>query len=86
MKNKFHFFQKGNRILAMLMVMIFFFTSVAFAQQQSLRGKVSSSTGDALIGATVSVIGYTLRSNSFTVIEKYYPMPADEAALNPNIK
>ncbi len=30
--------------------------------------------------------GYTLRSNSFTVIEKYYPMPADEAALNPNIK
>jgi hypothetical protein len=30
--------------------------------------------------------GFTLRSNSFTVIEKYYPMPADEAALNPNIK
>jgi hypothetical protein len=30
--------------------------------------------------------GYTLRSNSFTVIEKYYPLPADEAALNPNIK
>ncbi|MDF0694848.1 RagB/SusD family nutrient uptake outer membrane protein [Aquirufa ecclesiirivi] len=30
--------------------------------------------------------GYTLRSNSFSVIEKYYPMPADEAALNPNIK
>jgi hypothetical protein len=30
--------------------------------------------------------GYTLRSNSFTVIEKYYPMPADVAALNPNIK
>lgn len=26
------------------------------------------------------------RSNSFTIIEKYYPMPADEAALNPNIK
>lgn len=30
--------------------------------------------------------GYTLRSNSFTVIDKYYPLPADEAALNPNIK
>lgn len=30
--------------------------------------------------------GYTLRSNSFSVIEKYYPLPADEAALNPNIK
>ena len=29
--------------------------------------------------------GYTLRSNSFSVIEKYYPMPADEAALNPNL-
>lgn len=29
--------------------------------------------------------GYTLRSNSFTVIDKYYPLPADEAALNPNI-
>lgn len=43
----------------MLMVMIFFFTSVAFAQQQSLRGKVSSSTGEALIGATVSVMGTT---------------------------
>jgi hypothetical protein len=30
--------------------------------------------------------GFTLCFNYFTVIEKYFPLPADEAALNPSIK
>ena len=64
MKNKFDYFQKGNQIVAMLTIMIFFFTSAVFAQQQTLKGKVSSSTGESLIGATVSVIGTTRGSST----------------------
>ena len=59
MKNKFDYLQKGNQIVAMLTIMIFFFTSAVFAQQQTLKGKVSSSSGESLIGATVSVVGTT---------------------------
>ncbi|RXK47699.1 TonB-dependent receptor [Aquirufa rosea] len=43
----------------MLLALIFFLSSVAMAQAQNLRGKVSGSDGEPLIGAAVTIVGTT---------------------------
>ncbi|WP_394343742.1 SusC/RagA family TonB-linked outer membrane protein [Aquirufa rosea] len=59
MKNKFYDLRMGNRAGGMLLALIFFLSSVAMAQAQNLRGKVSGSDGEPLIGAAVTIVGTT---------------------------
>lgn len=49
----------GNRTGGLLLALIFFLSSVAMAQAQNLRGKVSGSDGEPLIGAAVTIVGTT---------------------------
>ncbi|WP_420841152.1 SusC/RagA family TonB-linked outer membrane protein [Aquirufa aurantiipilula] len=59
MKNKFYDLRMGNRTGGLLLALIFFLSSVAMAQAQNLRGKVSGSDGEPLIGAAVTIVGTT---------------------------
>ncbi|MEY4383187.1 MAG: hypothetical protein RI995_729, partial [Bacteroidota bacterium] len=59
MKNKIDYFVKKGRFVNILTTLALFFGSVAFAQGQTLQGKVSSSSGEPLASATVSVVGTT---------------------------
>jgi len=52
-----NYFVKKGRNLNLLLTLALFFCSVAFAQGQTLQGKVSSSSGEPLVSATVSVVG-----------------------------
>lgn len=54
-----NYFVKKGRNLNILLTLALFFCSVAFAQGQTLQGKVSSSSGEPLVSATVSVVGTT---------------------------
>lgn len=57
MENTFNYEKKRGRFVKFLTTLTFFFSCLAFANGQSLQGKVSSSTGEPLVSATVSVVG-----------------------------